>query len=112
MRRWQEDLSSELDERGIKIVAVCTDTPKQIAKGRKKHGLAGTFIADPTLAVADLFGLRNRNTTVRPPGLPGLPVPTSLLVNAEGIVLWKDQSANYVQRSDPDYIRDALRTHL
>lgn len=91
---------------------MCTDTPKQIASGRKKHGLEGTFIADPALAVTDMFGLRNRKIAVRPPGLPGLPVPTSLLVGADGTVLWKDQSPDYVQRSDPDTIREALRTHF
>jgi peroxiredoxin len=93
-------------------VAVCTDTPKQIARERKKHGLKGTFIADPALVVTDLFGLRNHSTAVRPPGLAGLPVPTSLLVSAEGVVVWKDQSVDYVQRSDPDYISEALRNHF
>ena len=102
----------ELDALGVGIVAICTDSPARIATGRRKHGLQGTFLADPTLAVTDLFGLRNLNTAVRPPGVPALPVPTTLLVDAGGVVLWKDQSADYMQRSDPEGLRRALREHL
>jgi peroxiredoxin len=108
LRRWEE-LRPDLDAHGIRVVAVSTDTPEEIVKGRSKHGLQGTFLADPALTITDLFGLRNLNAAVRPPGLPGLPVPTTLLVDRNGIVRWKDQSEHYVQRSDPDVIRGALR---
>jgi peroxiredoxin len=111
LRRWEE-LRPELTAHGIQVVAVSTDSPEQIASGRSKHGLQGIFLADPTLAVTDLFSLRNLNSAVRPRGLPGLPVPTTLLVDRDGIVRWKDQSENYVQRSDPDVIRTALRQCL
>jgi peroxiredoxin len=74
--------------------------------------LTGTILADPKLEVTNLFGLRNHNTAVRPPGLPGLPIPTTLLIDGEGKVVWKDQSADYMQRSNPDYVRAALEKHL
>jgi peroxiredoxin len=96
----------------MKVVAVCTDTADQIANGRNKHGLQGTFLADPTLVVTDKFGLRNLNTAVRPPGLPGLPIPTTLMLDANGVVRWKDQSADYMQRSDPGFVRAALAEHF
>jgi peroxiredoxin len=96
----------------MKVVAVCTDTPDQIAQARSKHGLRGTFLADPELVVTDQFGLRNLNTAVRPPGLPGLPIPTTLMLDATGVVRWKDQSADYMQRSDPDFVRAALAEHF
>ena len=96
----------------MKVVAVSTDKPNQIAQGRSKHGLQGTFLADPRLEVTDQFGLRNLNTAVRPPGLPGLPIPTTLMLDAEGVVKWKDQSADYMQRSDPDFVRAALAEHF
>ena len=31
-------------------------------------------------------------------------MPTTLLIDADGKVVWKDQSANYTQRSDPDFV--------
>ena len=96
----------------MKVLAICTDTPESIAESRSKHGLGGTFLADPELKIADLFGLRNMNTAVRPRGLPGLPIPTTLMLDAEGVVRWKDQSRDYMQRSDPDYVRKALGDHF
>ena len=74
--------------------------------------MSGIFLADPELKLTDQFGLRNQSLTVRPPGLPGLPIPTTLLVDADGIVCWKDQAENYARRSEPGRIRAALDEHL
>jgi len=35
-------------------------------------------------------------------------VPTSLLVERDGRVVWLDQSADYTQRSAPEVVRVAL----
>ena len=96
----------------MQIITVCTDTPSQLAAGRPRHGLVGTFLSDKDLTVTDLFGLRNHNLAVRPPGLPGLPIPTTLLTDSQGVVVWKDQSPDYMQRSDPEYVRAAMNAHL
>ena len=64
-------------------------------------------------AVTDLFGLRNKGFHSGPPiGATALPVPTSILADGDGKVLWIDQSENYQRRSDPDYVLGALRRHL
>jgi hypothetical protein len=34
------------------------------------------------------------------------------MLDAEGVVRWKDQSADYMQRSDPAYVRAALVEHF
>ncbi|MFT5692372.1 MAG: hypothetical protein ACI92E_001704 [Oceanicoccus sp.] len=71
------------------------------------------MLSDPKLDVTDRFGLRNTGIhSGMPGGAKALPVPTSLLVDASGKVLWMDQSKNYQQRSNPDYVNAALRTHL
>jgi hypothetical protein len=71
------------------------------------------MLSDPQLDVTDQFGLRN---TGYHSGIPGgakaLPVPTSILTDANGKVLWMDQSENYQQRSDPDSVMAALTTNL
>ena len=89
-----------------------TDTPEKIRAGRHKHGLRAVMIADPQLEVIDRYGLRNLGVHAGPPGLAGLPVPTTLLADAEGIVRWVDQSENYQRRSDPARVRAALETLL
>ncbi len=102
-----------LDAAGVRIVTVSTDTPKEITLGRGMHGLEATMLADPELELIDRFGYRNQNfNNFKIPGRAGLPVPTSLLVDAEGKVVWMDQSDNYTRRSDPDIVGAALATHL
>lgn len=81
--------------------------------GRGVHGLQATMLADPKLELTELFGYKNKNiNNFKTPGRPGLPVPTSLLIDAEGTVVWKDQSENYTQRSDPTVVGHALKTHF
>ncbi len=81
--------------------------------GRGMHGLNATMLADPKLELIDRFGYRNRNfNNFKMPGRPGLPVPTSLLIDAGGKVVWMDQSDIYTRRSDPDIVGAALSTHV
>ena len=97
----------------MQIVTVCTDTPGQIKAGHKKHKLRAQMLSDRKLEVTDRFGLRNRGFhSGMPGGAKALPVPTSILADGDGKVLWMDQSENYQRRSDPDYVLGALRAHL
>ena len=114
MRRWEE-LRPYFNARGVKIVTVSTDTPDELAKGHRRHRLGATMLSDRKLEVTDRFGFRNKGIHSGPPppiGARALPVPTSVLVDANGTVLWMDQSENYQRRSDPDYLLVALREHL
>lgn len=99
----------DLDAAGVRIVTVSTDTPAEIRLGHAVHGLQATMLSDAQLLVTDRFGLRNQNfNNFKFPGRPGLPVPTTLLVDGSGTVVWKDQAENYTQRSDPQIVRAAL----
>lgn len=90
-------------------MTVSTDKPREIALGRGVHGLKATMLADPASEVIDRFGLLNRAfNNFRLPGRPGLPVPTSLLIDETGKVVWMDQAENYTRRSDPDVVGAAL----
>ena len=115
MRRWEE-LRLEFEKRDVQIVAICTDTPKAIRAGRAKHGLSARILSDRGLDVTDRFGLRNQGIHSGMPstlgGAKALPVPTSILANSEGRVVWMDQSESYQRRSDPDTVLSALRAHL
>ena len=91
-----------------------TDHPEEIRKGRRAHGLQATMLSDRTLAVTDAFGLRNQGAHSGPPSddIEALPIPTSLLVGADGTVLWMDVSENYQRRSGPDVVLAAIERHL
>jgi peroxiredoxin len=93
-------------------VTVCTDTPEKIQAGHAKHHLQATMLSDRSLDVTNLYGLRNQAVNTGPPGIPGQPVPTTILANASGEILWIDQSENYQRRSEPAYVLEAIETHL
>ena len=112
LRRWEE-LRPELDARGIAVVTVCTDTPEKIRVGRAKHGLRAVMLADPDLAVTDRYHLRNpRNFAPKPGLIIPLPIPTTILVDADGVVRWIDQAEDYMHRSDPERVLAAIRSTL
>ena len=67
-------------------MTVCTDTPAQIRKGMTKHGARAVMLSDSDLSVTRLYALENTAPKVKPPGVRGLPIPTTILTDAHGIV--------------------------
>lgn len=100
-----------LDEKGIEIVTVSTDTPEKNREGHAKHGLKATLLADPKLEITDRFNLRNP-FNVSPLGVGGLPIPTTFLVDASGTVRWIDQTDDYMLRSAPERVLEAIEKSL
>ena len=107
-------MRAEFDRRGVLVVTVSTDTPEEIREERRRHGLQARMLSDPDLVVTDAFGLRNQAFHSAPPGddTQALPVPTTLLVDAAGKVVWIDISENYQRRSDPQVVLDAMQAHF
>ena len=89
-------------------MTICTDTPEEIRKQRKKHGARAVMLCDPELEVTARYELRN----VSPTGISPLPIPTTFLVDAEGIVRWIDQAEDYRVRSHPDRLLQAIEAGL
>lgn len=113
LRRWEAELRPALAAQDVAIVTVCADTAAEIRAGRAKHGLHATMLPDPDLAITDRFGLRNpRNFAPRPGVIIPLPIPTTILVDAGGIVRWVDQATDYMRRSDPQRVLAAVRAAL
>jgi peroxiredoxin len=79
----------------VLVVTVSTDRPEVILERRGVHGLQAHMLSDRDLVVTDAFGLRNQGIDSAPPGdgMEALPVPTSLLIDAEGKVLWKGHTS-------------------
>ena len=111
MRRWEE-LRPELDDWGVRLVTLCTDTPEKIRAGMDKHGAKAVMLSDRDLSVTRLYGIENTAPKVKPRGVPGLPIPTTILADREGVVRWIDQAEDYRVRSQPDRVLVALRDFL
>jgi len=108
--RWEALLRPELDARGVHIVTVCADTAAVIRRTRARHGLHAVMLPDPELAITDRYRLRNpKNFALKSGVIVPLPIPTTILVDAEGTVRWIDQATDYMRRSDPARVLDAVR---
>ena len=95
------------------MVTISTDLPEEIRDKRKHHGLQAIMLSDRDLTVTDAFGLRNQGAHSGPPsGAEALPVPTTLLIDRDGKVLWLEHSENYQKRSGPEFVLAAIETHL
>jgi hypothetical protein len=73
------------------------------------------MLSDRDLIVTDAFGLRNQLMHSGPVGdgeAEALPVPTTMLVDANGKVLWIEHADNYQWRSGPEVVLKAIQTHL
>ena len=69
------------------------------------------MLADPELEVTSRYNLRNERN-LSPQGIAALPIPTTFLVDAEGIVRWIDQSEDYQVRSHPERVLGAIEQSL
>jgi peroxiredoxin len=115
LRRWSDELQGEFEARGLKVVTISTDYPEEIRKRRGAHRLQATMLSDRNLGVTDAFGLRNEGIHSGPVGegeAEALPVPTTLLVDKNGVVLWMDQAENYQRRSGPEVVLAAMQQYL
>jgi len=71
------------------------------------------MLADREVALITRLGIRNQGFHS---GIPGqaksLPIPTTVLIDAQGIVRWIDQHENYQSRSDPAIVMAAVEANL
>ena len=92
-------------------MTVCADTPKEIRKGKHKHGAKAVMLSDPDLKITTQYQLRNEKN-ISPKGLSALPIPATILVDAEGVVKWIDQAEDYQVRSRPELVLAAIEESL
>jgi len=74
--------------------------------------LRAIIVSDPDLSVTRLYNLENRAPKLTPPGVAGVPIPTTILADREGIVRWIDQAKDYRVRSQPTRVLEVLREAL
>ena len=96
----------------MQLVTLSTDTPEQTREGMGKHGAKAVMLSDHDLSVTRLYGIENTAPKVKPPGVSGLPIPTTILADRDGIVRWIDQTDDYRVRSEPDRVLRAIEEGL
>ncbi|MFN7959639.1 MAG: redoxin family protein [Thermoanaerobaculia bacterium] len=92
----------------ITILAISPDTPEKtrefLAKVESSRGvhLSHLFLSDPEMKFADAYGIRN-TAAPRP-----LPHPTSVLVNRDGLEVWRFTEKDYTRRPTDDELKAAV----
>jgi peroxiredoxin len=104
--RWRE-----LQELGVDVVLVSPQNDEQTRQLAQRFDVAFRYLTDPGMASARRLGLVHEGGV--PLGIPGYDpdtvFPTVLVVDANGTIVFSDQTDNYRVRPEPDTILAALR---
>ncbi|MCB9759475.1 MAG: redoxin domain-containing protein [Alphaproteobacteria bacterium] len=114
MRRWQS-IQPQLDALGVDFVAISPDTPQEVARLQQSGLVTLKLLSDAELTVIDRYNLRSHKTLAGAPGrsrIRFLAIPTTILVDAQGVVRWVDQATDNRVRSDPRRVIRAIRVAL
>ncbi len=119
------DMQSELDAYGISILALSGDTAAQAKAHIERDKLNFILLADPELAVVKLYGVEhhkavgwesNNMTTVFGISMSlsmlqyrSMSIPTSILIDENGIIQWIDQSEDYRIRASYKNLMAAIK---
>jgi len=116
-------MQSDLDEYGVTVVALSKDTVDEAAIHKARDGLSLTLLSDSKLDVIRQYGVEHHKAFGFKTGsvtLFGLPlalapsfqtmaIPTSLLVDENGVIQWIDQADDYRLRSSQQRVLQAVK---
>jgi peroxiredoxin len=89
---------------GVKLVAVSSDRVDELAPFRRKHDWAIRLLADPALVVHRLYNVQSRKFTPRRGPFRDLAIPTTILIDRDGRVLWVEQTPDFRVRPQADMV--------
>lgn len=114
-------MSPLLERYGVRVLALSKDTPELARAQRARDGLTFSLLTDPDLAVIQRFGLLHEAGLEFftffvgsiplgwPTGFKRMAIPTTLLLDEQGVVRWIDQADDYRVRGDQGRTEAALR---
>jgi peroxiredoxin len=123
LNAYQAELLSELDRRGVALVAVSPQTPDGSLSMQEKNDLGFAVLSDPGNRLARSVGILTAPSeevraaqlelgldleAVNADGTTGLPMPTVLILDSDLTVRWVDVHPNYTTRSESAAILAAL----
>lgn len=116
-------MQSDLDEYGVSLVALSKDTVDEAAVHKSRDGLKLLLLSDANLDVIRQYGVEHHKAIGFATGsftLFGLPlgftpsfktmaIPTTLLIDENGVIRWIDQTDDYRLRSSEDRVLHAVQ---
>ncbi len=107
---------------GVTVIAMSKDDAPTARVHRERDGLSFSLLSDPDLTVIKRFGLLHEGAVEFrtfflagnfplgwPTGFKQMAIPTTLLLDEEGVVRWIDQADDYRLRGDHTRTEKALK---
>ena len=123
LRTYQAQLVPALAERGIGLVAISPQVPDGSLSTKESKELTFTVLSDPGNQIARQLGILTAPsdgtrtaqlqlgldlTQVNADGTTGLPMPTVVIADADGVIRWIDVHLDYTTRSEPGQVLQAV----
>ncbi len=119
------DMKSLFEKYNVNVVGISGDNVEQANAHVERDKLHFTLLADPSLSIIKQYGVEHHKSlgtdasnimTIFGMPLPSITqlkfkamsIPTSILIDENGIVQWVDQSTDYRVRASQDRIIEAL----
>jgi len=104
LRSFQQNLS-ELESRGIHVVAISVDQPDINRRQQQKLGYTYTFLSDPKAEVIRRYDLLHRGA-----GPKGRDIarPAEFLIDSTGTIRWVNLTENIAVRARPEQVLEAF----
>ena len=104
MRSFQNKLS-ELESRGIRVVALSVDPPEINRRQRQKLHFAYTFLSDPKAEVIRRYDLLHAGAG---PKGTAIARPAEFLIDPTGVIHWVNLTENIAVRARPKQVLKAF----
>lgn len=106
------DFAKDFTALGIKLVAVSSDRVDELRPFKRKHDWAIRLVADPALAIHQLYNVQHRNFTPKRGPFRDLAIPTTILIDKDGRVLWLEQAIDFRVRPQAAIVLAKIRPLL
>ncbi len=117
-------LLPDLTKHGVSVFALSKDTVEEADIQKNRDGLSFTLLSDPKLEVIKQYGVEHHKAlggvttsstlfglpTAPPNSFSSMAIPTSLLIDENGIIRWIDQSEDYRIRASREVVLDAVKS--
>ncbi len=117
-------MRNDLEKHDVRVIALSKDTVQDAAFHRQRDGIGLPLLCDPDLEVIRQYGLEHHKALEVSTGrftIAGIPlalvpsiktmaIPTSVLIDEQGVIRWIDQTDDYRLRSSNERVMAAVKS--
>jgi peroxiredoxin len=120
---YREQLLAKLEKRKVGLIAISPEKPDGSLTMQQKHDLAFTVVSDPGNRLARFLGIVTRPspgaraaqlqlgldlTAVNADGTTELPMPATVILDAEHVLQWIEVHPDYSARTEPALVLEEV----